>query len=177
MTIRFLPEMRQEADRVARSRCDAHDRTGRRPGESQGSREKNLRGDYLGVQAELAVRQLFADAGIRAAFSKLDTYDPRPDVILPDGQRLDVKGTADHWVKINDKRHGENRARVDYYLPVQVTGGVAVIYRPVPWGDVSRWSLRTGHSPYRSCPVSSLTPLQGVSDLIGLMPLLVGRAV
>jgi|GEM_PF-3655006 len=157
---------------IAEGRMTANDRT-RRKVCDLGSREKNLAADRAGAAGEYGVEQFLHIAcpefkqpnsgwAMRLTPKVMKRSVKEADVAIYSrtlGRFIaDTKASATAFCSINEQQRTERPA--PFYIPVKILLDRGIeVFEPVPSAAVAKWSLRDGHSPYRSIAFSDLHPM------------------
>lgn len=165
LTIVVTPTLVRAAEDFARVLVSKHD--GRRKPEQETGR--NFVCDKYGVLGMIGLTNYLEMAGFNPLGYTI--LDDRP-VTEPDfnlfGASFDVKAVppTQPFVTVNEQARLNPKKRCDFFWPVAFMGSNALrVLRPVKWDVVASWSLRYGHSAYRSCPVDCLAAFENFAEM------------
>lgn len=157
--------MHQAAEFMGRLRTSLHN--GSRRAEQDLGTNRNLQVDADGLLAELAVLSALLEAGMQpVGFSLLAHPTPRGADFWLNGYSYNIKATRGDYIAINEAQRVHPQKKSNFYLPVVLNTNTAYILAPVPASTIATWQLRTGHSAYRSAPVTFLRPLRDLHELL-----------
>jgi|SRR5579884_299164 len=166
LTLPITPRLKELASHVALARKKGHDHC-RQPSDDLGSADKNLAADYAGVLGEVVVYDALERMGHKPRYTLLSNAPPAgPDFTLfPFSYSIKTVPDGSFYLSVNERQRLDPKYVSDFYLPVLLSNGTASIYQPIPASEVATWELREGHTPYRSIPVSELTPINSLEEI------------
>jgi len=157
---------------LAKARRQGHDHC-RKPHEDRGAKGNN-RAEAYGVLSELMIVQALEYSGLQPeGYCLLDERPHTGADFLLCGVSFDVKTVPfrSGFLCVNEEQRLDPAHAVDFILPAWFTRPTELhVMVPIPYNDVACWTLRQGHSPYRSISVDVLQPLHSFAELEGGKP-------